>query len=103
MVLNFLTQFNYRYLTVKCELQKTSSWPALNKELPILPITPSIENFICESDEDENIEELNKKIYDPNEAALSIKEKGGNNNKGIRNLSFVPDEEPKSESIITKF
>ena len=94
---NLIKRFDSRYLSVEYELQKSTSWPVLNKELPILPITPSVENFINE----EEIEDL-KEVYSSTEDILTIKDIK-EEKEGMGNPGFDFDEDSKSENMITKF
>lgn len=62
------------YLRVEHDLKKSPGWPSIDKELPTLPMTPSVENIIktC-SEDDETFNETETR-------------------RGIENLAFVDDE-----------
>ncbi|XP_034951559.1 probable cation-transporting ATPase 13A3 [Chelonus insularis] len=63
------------YLVVQEGLKNEPEWPKVNNELPILPITPSIENILKTSDTINNCEENKKEV-----------------SVGVENLGYVDDE-----------
>lgn len=94
-----------QYLRVEHELKNNLSWPKLNKELPILPLTPSVENIInvpcskeqpCLTKSEENVD--NRKLHQTTES--------NNDNNGLYafdNYTFVDDEVTSNTNMITKF
>ena len=72
------------YLRIENELINTPGWPRIDRDLPILPITPSVENIIKICSEDEEGDIFNE-----------IEKRGG-----IDNVSFL-DDRIKNET--TKF
>ncbi|XP_053988390.1 polyamine-transporting ATPase 13A3-like [Hylaeus volcanicus] len=86
------------YLRVQHELKNDSSWPKLNRELPILPLTPSVENIInvTYSDEQSYVNEVGKNVNDK-------KQKDNNRLYAYDNHTFVDDESVRNTNMITRF
>ncbi|KAK2576199.1 hypothetical protein KPH14_008404 [Odynerus spinipes] len=91
-----------QYLRVEYELRNDPNWPKLNNELPVLPITPSVENIIktmyIETSECTNAVN-NQKI---NEQKVLRKFDNIRKN-GVDNQGFVEDNVIENVSTITRF
>lgn len=86
------------YLRVEHELKNNSSWPKLNKELPTLPLTPSVENIInvTYSKEQPYANKVEKNLIDK-------KHKDNNRLYAFDNYTFVDDESTRNTNMITRF
>ncbi|XP_043258655.1 polyamine-transporting ATPase 13A3-like isoform X1 [Colletes gigas] len=87
-----------KYLRVEHELKNDLSWPKLNNELPILPLTPSVENII-------NVTYPQEQPY-ANKIKKTINDKRPKNNNKLYafdNYTFVDDESTQNTNIITRF
>lgn len=83
-------------MEIEHDLRENESWPVLSKELPILSISPSVENFV--KDEKSITNENNDKP----EKEIS-KNQINQEKSGIENLAFFSNEETNSGNMITKF
>ncbi|XP_043279713.1 polyamine-transporting ATPase 13A3-like [Venturia canescens] len=71
------------YLRIEYDLANDSEWPKIDRDLPILPVTPSVENIlkICTDDDRAKAE-----------SAISAQRPASTEQAGIKNLAFVDDE-----------
>ncbi|XP_076292849.1 polyamine-transporting ATPase 13A3 [Lasioglossum baleicum] len=97
------------YLRVDHELQRDSSWPKLDRDLPVLPLTPSVENIINVSYMQEQrytngTENVNEKILNVKERYRAIESNDdGKGLHGFDNSAFVNDESPRNANMVTRF
>ena len=88
------------YLRVEHELKNNLNWPRLDKELPVLPLTPSAENIINVTypvnEAEENVG--NKKLHQ----AMEV-DKDNNGLYAFDNYTFVDDELTRNTNMITRF
>lgn len=80
------------YLRVEYDLRNNPEWPKIDRELPTLPITPSVENIlkICRDDQ------LDDRTPQDNQNS-SVKP------GGIKNLAFVDDDDLAITNETTRF
>ncbi|XP_046814648.1 polyamine-transporting ATPase 13A3-like isoform X1 [Vespa crabro] len=90
------------YLRVEYELHNNPNWPKLDNELPVLPITPSVENIIktmyLETSECPNT--VNNQKYNEQKVLKRLDDIRKN---GVDNQGFVEDALIENVSIITRF
>ncbi|CAL7950959.1 unnamed protein product [Xylocopa violacea] len=91
------------YLRVEYELKNNLNWPPLSKELPTLPLTPSVENIINvypkQQAYDNNIE---KNMSDNKLQQIVEPNKGNGGLYAFDNYTFVNDELPRNTNMITR-
>ncbi|XP_033366178.1 probable cation-transporting ATPase 13A3 [Bombus vosnesenskii] len=88
------------YLRIEHELKNNLSWPTLSKELPTLPLTPSVENIINVTYPEEKSYNNDTKTNLQNNRTIESK-----NNDGLHafdNYSFVDDESPRNTNMVTR-
>lgn len=88
------------YLRIEHELKNNLSWPTLSKELPTLPLTPSVENIINVTYPEEKSYNNDTKTNLQNNRTIKSK-----NNDGLHafdNYSFVDDESPRNTNMVTR-
>lgn len=91
------------YLRVEYELNNNYSWPKISNELPVLPLTPSVENIIRAAYTEEP-QFTNNATNDERKEAKCL----NGDNKGGRlyaydNYDFVDDELTQNANMITRF
>ncbi|KAI4490957.1 hypothetical protein M0802_010631 [Mischocyttarus mexicanus] len=91
-----------RYLKIEHELHNNLNWPKLDKELPILPITPSVENII-KTMYLETSESINTVNNTKSNEEKVFKRLDDIRNNGVDNQAFVEDSLIENVSIITRF
>ncbi|XP_033335850.2 polyamine-transporting ATPase 13A3 isoform X1 [Megalopta genalis] len=100
------------YLRVDHELQHDSSWPNLDRDLPVLPLTPSVENIINVSYREEhcytllNVGDNEKTSNLPGTGSRHRaieSSKDGKSLYGFDNCAFINDESPRNINMITRF
>lgn len=91
-----------KYLKIEYELNNSPNWPKLNNELPILPITPSVENIIktmyIETSECTNA--VNSQEVNEQKVLRKLDDIRTN---GVDNQGYVEDSVMENVSTITKF
>ncbi|XP_076242344.1 polyamine-transporting ATPase 13A3 isoform X2 [Calliopsis andreniformis] len=93
-----------RYLRIEHELKNNLSWPKLDKELPILPLTPSVENIInvtC-TEEQPCVNEIEKNLESKRHNSTTELNKDHNGSYAFDNYTFVDDELKQNTNMITK-
>ncbi|XP_078034110.1 polyamine-transporting ATPase 13A3 isoform X2 [Augochlora pura] len=95
------------YLRVNHELQHDSSWPNLNRDLPVLPLTPSVGNMLNVSYTNEHCYPMNVNDNDlPGMGSLHHaveSNKDGKSLHGFDNRAFINDESTRNINMITRF
>lgn len=92
------------YLRVEHELKNDFSWPKLSKELPTLPLTPSIENMnVNYTKEQSRLDEIQKNTIDSTVQQTTGLSKDNNSLYAFDNYTFVDDELPRNTNMITRF
>ena len=90
-----------KYLRIEHELKNNLSWPTLSKELPTLPLSPSVENIINVTNSKER--SYNNKTKNNLESNKTVELIKSNNGLFVfDNYSFVDDESPRNINMITK-
>ncbi|KZC11791.1 putative cation-transporting ATPase 13A3 [Dufourea novaeangliae] len=93
------------YLRIQHELQHDSSWPKLNKELPVLPLTPSVENIVNVTYTEERPygNENENSINGKSRHEITGSKKGTKALYAFDNHTFVDDELPRNANMMTRF
>ncbi|KOX74320.1 putative cation-transporting ATPase 13A3 [Melipona quadrifasciata] len=90
-----------KYLRIEHELKNNLSWPTLSKELPTLPLSPSVENIINVTNSKER--SYNNKTKNNLESNKTVELIKSNNRLCVfDNYSFVDDESLRNINMITK-
>lgn len=93
------------YLRIEHELKHDLNWPILSKELPMLPLTPSVENIInvAYTEEQLYVNKTKKNLKSNNFHETIESSKKNNSLYAFDNYTYVDDEIPQNTNMITRF
>lgn len=93
------------YLRIEHELKHDLNWPILSKELPMLPLTPSVENIInvAYTEEQLYVNKTKKNLKSNNFHETIESSKKNNGLYAFDNYTYVDDEIPQNTNMITRF